>query len=183
MKERFNSLRHFEKNKGFQFFESKWKKTSSLWVILKILKKEVQLFDSFWEKMSHIRGKRFNSVSRIRISKKKFCESCSKKGFNSASHLSNGFNSFRHNEKRVQFFESYEKTSNIWVILKKTNTKKVQFFESYFLKMVWFFEFFKKKSHFLYFVQQKFNFLCCVQKNGFDSLSHTPKRKVRFCES
>ena len=50
MKERFNSLRHFEKTKGFNSLSQNEKKTSTLWVILKRgSKKEVQFCESFVE--------------------------------------------------------------------------------------------------------------------------------------
>ena len=158
MKERFSSLRHFEKTNGFQFFESKWQKDfislshiekrfikrgSILWVILKnsiiwlFLKKKWVISEK----------KRFNSVSRIRIFKKNSVSHV-QKGFNSASHLSNGFNSFRHIEKRVQFFESHDKTSIIWFIFSK---KKIQFFESYFSENGLIFSSFSKKKHFVFF--------------------------------
>ena len=187
------------------------KKGSILWVISE---KKVESSESYWrisilrvvfkkkssmsKKKSHVQKKnKFNSVSRILFFfwKKKLWVMF-KKGFNSASNLSNGFNSFRHNEKRVQFFESDEKNFNYLSHFWKKTQKKINSLSHIFLEMVWFFEFFRsrfkqffstevqffgsysKKFNSLSLFQKKKNahFLESISKEKFNSLSHTGKQ-------
>ena len=146
----WHKVQFFETYWKVQLFDSFWKKLSHIREkkvqFLGRIRGKVQFFDSYskkkinFAKKSHIQKiknlwvvfrKRFNSVTRIHISKKnQFCESCSQKGSilrviyqMGSMHsdiLKRGFNSLSH----------MKKTWIIWVIFFRT--KKVQFFESYF---------------------------------------------------
>ena len=162
-------------------------KGSILWVILwrgfnslSPLVKRIQFFESnFWKS-----GSIFKSHSK----RVQFCESCSKRMFNSVDQKSvqlslpkkkNGFDSLPHekeegsillsDKKRVQFFESYWKKLNTL-----TQNWKNQSIESYSRQSSSLWVILRKSGSILWVVFRMFNSFNRVQK-VFDSVNHMRK--------
>ena len=181
--------------KGFNFYESCWKKRSILWVVFE---KGVQFCEWNSEKInswSHfffwkIFFKRFKSVSFEKKNslsfffwweKTKSLNHVIKKGSILRVILKKIFETYW---KEVQFFVSYfwEKLNSLSRFFFFDKNSKIQFFESHskkkktilwvMLKRFQFFEsFFWKKSSVLLVTLKKFNFLSYIQRR-FNSLSH-----------
>ena len=200
MKEKLNSLRHFEK-KHFNSLShiGKQERFNSL-----SQKERLQLFESSWKE---VQKKRFNSMSQVIFLEKKkvqFRESYKKK-FNTLSHIRekswilwvvlenfNSLSRIKKNSMSKKKKSFSEKKSILWVVLKKISsvsrirTSKKFHFESHSekkginsLSLFFFLEkylslwVFKKVKFFEFFLREKV-FESCY-KEGFNSSSHIEK--------
>ena len=135
-KQKFNFWCCVQKN-GFDSLSRLQKGGSILWVIKKFnslnhIQKNVHFFESIskekFNSLSHT-GKqdRFNSLSHVGKQER----------FNSSRHIEKkDFNSLSQIEKRfieAQFYESFKKSSILWVIFFFLKKKRFRFFESLFL--------------------------------------------------
>ena len=184
MKERLNSLRHFEKIKGFNSLSQNEKKD----------------FNS----LSHIE-KRFNSMSQVIFLENKFnSESVIQKKFNTLSHIREksgilwvvleNFNSLSRIQKKVQCrikksFSKKKKTSSIlWVVCflqKQSSVSRIRTWKNFILRVTMkkrinsASHFFGKKNilkrRFKSVSHKKSNSLSFVEKKGFNSSSHIEK--------
>ena len=163
MKEKFNSLRHFEK-KHFNSLSQK---------------ERLELFESSLKK-------RFIQRGSIRWVKSYFL----KKKFNSESHSKKSSILWVISEK-VESSESYWRISILWVVFKKkfnvekmsfskkkkfnsvSSIEKIQFCESYS---------YFKKIHFKNHCEKRVQFLWVMLKKGFNFYESCWKKSVQFCE-